>query len=246
VGLAKLLNHSTKGEDMATSTLFGTESQQDALFALDSQISMEFRSLVDELRPRKIEDFIGLARPKAILGALLKRPRSVACLLVGPPGVGKTAISQAFSEQLGATTWEIPAQECTADRLRDLCFHLSFVPKSGLNGFHCVLVSEAETMSDAASKLLLSKLDSTGQLKNVIWLFSCNSTSGIEERFISRCLRIDFNSYGSGSEIADYLAKIWKQKMGDTPAPSSLKKVANGNVRDSLMQLECLILEAQA
>jgi replication-associated recombination protein RarA len=232
---------------MATQSLFSDTSQQNAtLFAMESQTVMEYpRSLVDEYCPKRVEDFIGIERPKKILLSLLRQPRSVACLLIGPPGCGKTTISQAFAAQLGATVWEIAAQECTADRLRDLCFHLSFVPKAGLNGFHVVIVSEADCMSDAASKLLLSKLDSSGQLKNVIWLFSANSTDKLEDRFISRCLQMDLNSYGSSGEISDLLVRIWKDKMGDATPPASLKKAVSGNVRDSLMRLECLLLEAQ-
>lgn len=228
------------------STLFATPQEtQPALFEMQSQIGMTFpQNLVQEFCPKRVEDFIGLERPKRILLALLKRPRSASLLLVGPPGCGKTTISQRFAEQLSATTWEIAAQECTADRLRDLCFHLSFVPKSGLDGFHCVIVSECDAMSDAASKLLLSKLDSSGQMKNVIWLFSANSTEKLEARFVSRNLQLDCSPYGMSVPLTELLTTIWNQKMPGIPVPS-FKKIISGNVRDTLMQLECMILEAQ-
>ena len=227
---------------MATNTLFGTESQQDALFAMESQRGMEFpRSLTEEFRPIRIADFVGLEKPKKILANLVKAPRPCAILMVGPPGCGKTTISQAFSAELNATLWEVGSQECSVDRLRELTFHLSFVPKAGLTGYHVAVVNEADCMSDAASKFLLSKLDSSGQLKNVIWIFTANDTERLEERFISRCLKLDFNSYGSSEAISELMSKIWKVKAGDTPAPN-FKKIVCGNVRESLQKLEVELL----
>ena len=59
--------------------------------------------LVEKYQPRRIEDFIGLEGPKRLFANLLKTPRPVAVLLVGPPGCGKTTLGMAFADELPGT-----------------------------------------------------------------------------------------------------------------------------------------------
>lgn len=115
-----------------------------------------------------------------------------------------------------------------------------YVPLSG--GFHVIIVDEADVMSDAAQKYLLSKLDSSEPVPNAIWIFTCNSTDRLEERFLSRTMLLEFNSYGSCSEIAEFLARVWKSET-DAPLPN-LKKLVCGNIRESLSRLEVELLSA--
>jgi hypothetical protein len=57
---------------------------------------------------------------------------------------------------------------------------------------------EADVMSGAAQKYLLSKLDASEPVPNTIWIFACNAVGRLEERFLSRCSKLpDFNSYGA-------------------------------------------------
>jgi replication-associated recombination protein RarA len=219
-------------------------SAMESLFEMNSQQSIEFpKPLADEFRPMRIDNFCGLHKQRKVLSAFVKAPRPCAFLFVGQPGCGKTAMGLALAAELDATLWHVGSQDCTVDRLRELWTHLAYVPKSGLRGFHLVLCDEIDTASDAALKALLSKLDSTERLANVIWIFTCNSDETLDARFISRTLRLDFNSYGASSEIADLLARIWTLKAPTAPAPD-FKKMAVGNVRESLSRLEIEILSA--
>lgn len=205
------------------------------------------QSLTEEFRPRVLADFVGLEKPKKILANLLKNPRPCALLLVGQPGCGKTTISLAFASELDAELHHIGSQECKLEVLQNIvatCQRIAFNFKTGKAArYHVVLVDEADVMSDAAQKYLLSKLDATGTCPDTIWIFTCNATDRLEERFLSRCLKLDFNSYGSSQEIADLLAKIWALKAGNSPAPN-FKKLVCGNVRQSLQNLEIALLEA--
>jgi putative ATPase len=202
-------------------------------------------SLTEEFRPRVLADFVGLEKPKKILANLLKSPRPCALLFCGPPGCGKTSISLAFASELNAELHHVGSQECRLDVLQNICAmcqRVAFNFKTGKPArYHVVLVDEADVMSDAAQKYLLSKLDATGTCPDTIWIFTCNATDRLEERFLSRTLRLDFNSYGSSQEITDLLAKIWTLKAPSAPVPN-LKKLACGNVRESLQRLELELL----
>src|SRR5260370_22269117 len=79
--------------------------------------------LVEKYQPRKIEDFIGLEGPKKLFLNLLKAPRPVAVLLVGPPGCGKTTLGMASADELPATLDHITRQNgdvAALDLLNDL------------------------------------------------------------------------------------------------------------------------------
>jgi DNA polymerase III gamma/tau subunit len=197
------------------------------------------QSLADKYRPQSIADFCGLEKQKKILSKLAGNPRSCALLFVGSPGTGKTSMAYAFASAIGAEVHHIGSQECRLETLADLTRTCQFVPLSG--GFHVCIVDEADVMSDAAQKYLLSKLDSTETCPNTVWIFTCNSVERLEERFLSRCIKLEFNSYGASDQITELLARIWKTETGEDNTPN-LKKVICGNVRESLMRLEVEIL----
>jgi hypothetical protein len=92
----------------------------------------------------------------------------------------------------------------------------------------------------AAQLALLSKLDSTDAPKGTVFVFTCNSTDGLEPRFLSRCLPIDFSSYGMAGELAEHLEKVWHAEGGNGNGPdfTRLSKECRNNVRDCLGRLE--------
>jgi DNA polymerase III gamma/tau subunit len=57
------------------------------------------QSLAEKYRPRTITEFIGLEKPKKILGKFAAKPYASAWLFVGPPGVGKTSIALALASR---------------------------------------------------------------------------------------------------------------------------------------------------
>lgn len=197
------------------------------------------QSLSEKYRPQTIDAFVGLEKPKKILSRFVAKPYPSAWLFVGPSGVGKTSMAQAMCSEIKGELHHIPSQKCTAQAIDDVCRICHYLPFSP-GGLHVVLIDEADRMTPAAQLALLSKLDATAFPPNTVFVFTCNSTDGLEPRFLSRCRVIEFSSYGMASEIAAYLYRVWHAEGGNGNAPDlvRLAKDSRNNVRDCLMNLE--------
>jgi DNA polymerase III delta prime subunit len=200
------------------------------------------QSLTEKYRPRTIAEFAGLDKPKRILGKFAANPYGSAWLFEGPPGIGKTSMALALAETLRAEVHHIGSQQCRLDTLEETVRHCNFVPLSG--GFHVVICDEADAMSDAAQKYLLSKLDSSEPVPNTIWIFTANQTDRLETRFLSRCHVVEFSSYGLANNAARLLESIWTREANESPSPnfSRILKESCNNIRDSLMRIETELL----
>ena len=198
--------------------------------------------LAEKYRPRAIGDFVGLDKPKRILGKFATNPYQSAWIFIGPPGTGKTTMALALAETLRAEVHHIPSQQCNVANVEDVIKQCWYVPVSG--GFHLVLVDEADKMSNAAQLHFLSKLDATAFPPQTIFVFTCNATDGLETRFLSRTRQIEFSSYGLPSEATRLLESIWQREANGASAPNfaGIVKESSNNVRDALMTLETELL----
>jgi putative ATPase len=203
------------------------------------------QSLAEKYRPRKVADFIGLEKQRRILSKLAANPFASAWLFVGPSGTGKTSLALAISAELGAEVHHIGSQQCKLETLEDTVRMCQYVPLSG--GFHVVICDEADAMSDAAQKYLLSKLDSSEPVPNTIWIFTANQTDRLEARFLSRCRVLEFSSYGLNGNLVGLLRRIWDAESSGAPEPNleRLSREAHNNVRESLMRLELELMSAE-
>jgi replication-associated recombination protein RarA len=212
-----------------------------------TQPSLDFpATLAERYRPLTISSFIGLAKPKAICASLASRPMPSAWRFVGPSGTGKTTLAIALAEAIPAEIHHIQSQECNLDNLERVCRTCQYVPMAGCK-MHLILVDEADQMSAAAQLYLLSKLDTTAKLPNTIWIFTCNETNRLQDRFLSRTLPVEFSSYGLAAEAGALLSKIWAANApaGSTaPNFARIVKDSNNNVRESLMKLETELMLA--
>jgi DNA polymerase-3 subunit gamma/tau len=202
------------------------------------------QSLADKYRPREIAAFAGLEKPKRILAKFSANPYASAWLFVGPPGVGKTSMALALAETMRAELHHIPSQQCNVANVEEVIRFCHYVPQAG--GFHVVLVDEADKMSPAAQLHFLSKLDATAFPPATIFIFTCNTTDGLEPRFLSRTRKIEFSSYGLATDATKLLESIWQAEANGAEPPNfaRLVKESSNNVRDALMSLETELLGA--
>jgi replication-associated recombination protein RarA len=208
-----------------------------------STLTLTFpQSLAEKYRPRSIGEFAGLEKPKRILSKFAANPYASAWLFVGPPGLGKTSMALALAESLSAELHHIPSQQCLVANVEDVIRQCWYVPVSG--GFHLLLVDEADKMSNAAQLHFLSKLDATAFPPQTIFVFTCNTTDGLEPRFLSRTRQIEFSSYGIANEAVRLLETIWQSEANGASAPNFARivKESSNNLRDALMCLETELL----
>ena len=207
--------------------------------------------LTEQYRPHRIVDFVGLEKPKKILGKFAANPFQSAWLFVGPPGIGKSAMALALAEEIGGELHHIPSQKCVIGNVEEVIRKCYYLPFGGL--YHLVLVDEADQMSSAAQLAFLSLLDATAFPPNTVFIFTCNETDRLEKRFLSRCRVVEFSSYGLNGAGSKFLEMVWdaeyrppEGRLFEDARPDfqRILKNAGNNIRDALMRVEMELLNA--
>jgi replication-associated recombination protein RarA len=214
-----------------------------SLFSTQAGINFP-ASLSEKYRPRSLQDFVGLEKPKRVLAKFADSPfPNAAFLFVGPSGTGKTSMALALCEAIRGELHHIPSQNCNVATLEDVVRQCWYVPKN--NALHVVLVDEADQMTPPAQLAFLSKLDGTAFPPQTVFIFSANDTERLQDRFLSRCMMLNFSTQGLAKPTAELLERIWLAEAGETAEkPNFLRMVQDckNNVRDAVNSLQVELL----
>lgn len=213
------------------------------LFTTETQTGLQFpQSLTEAYKPRTIDGFVGLAKVKKICSAFAANPREAALLFIGESGCGKSSMSRAVAAQINGEVHTVSSAKCNLETLENLARVCSYVPFGG--GWHVVVLEEADAMSDAASKWLLSRLDGTVPCPRTVWILTANGVDRLEERLTSRCLTVRFEAYGAGAETVALLERIWNEKAPAGAERPDFKRLSSKNIRQAIQNLELELMAA--
>jgi len=200
--------------------------------------------LTEKYRPRTFDAFVGLEKIRKCMSRLAAKPFPSAWLFIGPSGTGKTTMGLALAEAIPAELHHVPSQDCNLENIERVRRTCQYVPMAGKR-FHLILIDEADRMSDAAQVSLLSKLDSTNFPPATIFIFTCNDSTRLEPRFLSRLSVLEFSSYGIAKDAAELLGRVWDAETDnpvDRPNFQRIVKESNNNVREALNRLQVEIM----
>lgn len=196
--------------------------------------------LAEKYRPLRIADFAGLATVKSELAAFVTRPTNRGFIFCGTAGTGKTSMAIALSGELRRFMHHLPAGECTVEQLERVAFSCHYVAPTGFTG-HAIIIDEMDLASLPAQNRILSYLDGTNTIPDTVWIFTCNATERLADRFQSRCRILPFSTYGIQAEAAQLLERVWQLEANPQairPNFARVIKEQNGNIRAALSTLE--------
>ena len=198
--------------------------------------------LVEKYRPKTLNDFIGMTRTRAILSSFALNPYPSAWLFLGPSGLGKTTMALALADELRAEVHHVASKSCDMETVNAICHKCHYIPLAGR--WHCVVVDEADQISNAAQLAFLSKLDGTAAPPDTIFLFTANDTSLLKDRFLSRCRTLRFSTDDVLKPLSEFLQTVYRAEAPNQPEPDyrAIAKESGLNIRQALMNLELEII----
>ena len=196
---------------------------------------MNNEPLANALRPKKLSDVIGqehLIGKDKILTNLVKNKKIFSLILYGPPGVGKTSIANAITEELGVKHRFLNA---TFNNKKD--FEIVF-EETKLYGNIVLVVDEIHRLNKDKQDLLLPMLENG--LITLIGLTTSNPYHKINPAIRSRCQIFELKPLKK-EDISKGLLKASKSLSEikiDKDALDLIATMSNGDFRFAINLLE--------
>lgn len=196
---------------------------------------MDFEPLANIIRPKKLSDVIGqehLVGEGKILTNLVKNKKLFSMILYGPPGVGKTSIANAITEELGVKHRFLNA---TFNNKKD--FEIVF-EETKIYGNIVLVVDEIQRLNKDKQDLLLPMLENG--LITLIGLTTSNPYHKINPAIRSRCQIFELMPLKKEDISKGLLkaSKILSDIKVDKDALDLIAAMSNGDFRFAINLLE--------
>lgn len=191
--------------------------------------------LADTIRPKKLDDVVGqdhLIGKDKILTNLVNNKKIFSMILYGKPGIGKTSIASAISNELGMRTRFLNA---TVNKKEDFD---AVIEEAKFYGDIILVVDEIHRMNKDKQDILLPYIEK-GQII-LIGLTTSNPYHKINPAICSRCQIFELHELNS-KDIEKLLNKAKENLEGIVIDDESIKYIAHlssGDVRSALNLLE--------
>ena len=191
--------------------------------------------LADILRPQKLNDIIGqdhLIGDGKILTNLMKNKKIFSMILYGKPGIGKTSIASAISNEIGMRTKFLNA---TTSKKED--FEMA-IEEAKFYGDLILVIDEIHRMNKDKQDILLPHIEKGTII--LIGLTTSNPYHKINPAIRSRCQIFELHEL-SEADIVKVLKKATSKLDGikiDKKTLEYIASLSSGDVRNALNLLE--------
>ena len=191
--------------------------------------------LADKLRPKCIDDIIGqkhLVGPNKVIRNLVENNHIVSMILYGKPGIGKTSIACAISNQIDKPYRMLNA---TINNKQDFDI---VIEEAKMNGEMIIIMDEIHRLNKDKQDLLLPYIENG--LIILIGMTTSNPYHKINPAIRSRCQIFELKELTTEDikEGLDKAAKYLKDLVIDEDAKNTIARLSSGDLRSAINLLE--------
>lgn len=201
--------------------------------------------LIEELRPKTLNEVIGQELTIRILKGFIKRKMIPHLLFHGKAGTGKTTVALAFAREYYGEKWQDYFLEMNASderKLSDVRTKIKDITKLSLldEPFKILFLDEVDSMDRLGQNALRRIMEQYAD--RTIFILSCNYKNKLIEPLQNRCVDFYFSPLKE-AEMKHYIKDVCsKHDMTiEDDAISLLSLISQGSVRTVLSTLEKLI-----
>jgi replication-associated recombination protein RarA len=201
-----------------------------------------------QLQPRTLDEIVGQPLVRH-LKALAAEPVQSCWLLQGPPGVGKTATSQALANELGCKDeftgrWHVPCTDLGVEQAKELFSRTLRLRWGSESGFTILILEELEWISQQCQRYLKDALDPlTNMPSRLIVVATSNDATGLDPALLERFRIMTFRNGNYFHEACiERLTVAWEKLTGETCLPYDHE---SWGVRDNRFSMRSAISDLQ-